>query len=557
MMGVSLRFKRIPSITGIAAIGALLGAMQLTASVPALAATNGANSIPVPVISGLSPQSIAAGSGPLTLTISGRNFLPRGARSGSQVSWNGRALATTSVSRTKITVILSSVSLRTPGAKTVRVFNTGTLKSNIVFLRITKPAVGNAAPVIATLNPGNVTAGGPAFKLAVNGSNFLASSVFRWSGRTLPITYVSARQLLAAVPASYIGSAAVVMVTVANPSPTGGGSNAVTFAISSANPVPSISALSQTSAVAGAAGFVLTLVGSNFVPSSTVHWNGTALGTNYVSAGQLNASVSAASIVHPGVANVTVSNPAPGGGTSGNAVFTIRTGPISGPKMVQFNTYQTINANGENNSTLKFNSMTKAGDAIWVAVTLSDYAGAHTIAISDTQGNVYTKLAQENDGAPGSQSVAHFYAANIVGDTFTPDTITMVWGYEDYKGVFIAEIGGVSSTPLVGHSANIQDGLSSGTDNVTSGGIAVGVAQTPALLVALSMNTSGGSSNLGGSGYGGPAAGSGFTQDAQLWNWGVNLATVETSTIVSAGSSAPLYNAPDTDSYVTVAAVFH
>ena len=96
-------------------------------------------------------------------------------------------------------------------------------------------------------------------------------------------------------------------------------------------------------------------------------------------------------------------------------------------------------------------------------------------------------------------------------------------------------------------------------NNVTSGSIDLSplLLNTSAIVVGLSMNTSGGSSDLGGSGYGGPAAGSGFKQVAQLWNWGLNLATLETAVVTTAESTAAVFDAPDTDSYVTVSAVFY
>jgi len=248
-----------------------------------------------------------------------------------------------------------------------------------------------------------------------------------------------------------------------------------------------------------------------------------------------------------------------GGAQPGTSTPAPSSSPPSGaaPKLAQFNTYQTQGIIGENDSTLQFKSLTTAGNTIWVGVTLSDYAGVHTISVTDTQGNVYTRLDQKNDPAPGSQSVAHFYAANIAGDTSTPDTITVVWTNENYKGVLAAEISGVTKAPLVAHGGNIQDALGVGTDNVTSGPLAVTSAQAPALLLALSMNTSGGSSDTGGSGYGGPAAGSGLTQVMALWDWGVNLATFATRSVTGAESVTGTFNAPDTDSYVTVAAVFH
>jgi hypothetical protein len=194
---------------------------------------------------------------------------------------------------------------------------------------------------------------------------------------------------------------------------------------------------------------------------------------------------------------------------------------------------------------------------IWVAVTVSNYAGVHTIAVSDTQGNTYTELDQVND-AFGTQTVAHFYAPHIVGDSGAANTVTVTWGNDDYKGVLITEIEGASETPLVGHSSNDQVEPAATPNIVASGGITVPAGDTPALLVALSMNTSGGIVDTGGSGYGAPSAGTGFTQVLQCWDYGLNLATFETAT-VTANSVDATFTPPsgdDVDAWATVAAVF-
>ena len=230
----------------------------------------------------------------------------------------------------------------------------------------------------------------------------------------------------------------------------------------------------------------------------------------------------------------------------------------SGPRLVQYNVGQTQQALGANSLSVPFKATTAAGSVLWVAVTLSDYAGAHTLAVSDTQGNAFTLLDQVDDAAPGSQTVAHFYASGIRGDSSSPDVVTVSWGNENYDGVLVAEVAGASATaPLVGHSKDQQDRLAAGTNNVTSGPISVASTQAPALLVALSMNTSGGTSDIGGSGYGGPAAGSGLTTVASVWKWGVNLATFATASVSGTGTTSALFSAPDTDNFVTVAALFH
>jgi hypothetical protein len=83
----------------------------------------------------------------------------------------------------------------------------------------------------------------------------------------------------------------------------------------------------------GGAGFVLTVNGSNFVSSSQVQWNGANLATTYVSSTQLTSSVPASDISSAGRDNVTVANPAPGGGTSSAAIFAAFTASASVPQI--------------------------------------------------------------------------------------------------------------------------------------------------------------------------------------------------------------------------------
>ncbi len=89
------------------------------------------------------------------------------------------------------------------------------------------------------------------------------------------------------------------------------------------NPVPSIAGLSPNAATAGAAAFLLTVNGANFVNGATVQWNGSARTTTFGGPAQLTAQITAADIATAGTASVTVINPAPGGGTSNAASFTI------------------------------------------------------------------------------------------------------------------------------------------------------------------------------------------------------------------------------------------
>jgi hypothetical protein len=86
-------------------------------------------------------------------------------------------------------------------------------------------------PTITGLSPASATAGGAAFTLTVNGTNFVNTSTVNWNGSSRTTTFVSSTQLTAAIPAADITAAGTVSVTVVNPWPGSGTSNAQTFAI--------------------------------------------------------------------------------------------------------------------------------------------------------------------------------------------------------------------------------------------------------------------------------------------------------------------------------------
>jgi hypothetical protein len=89
----------------------------------------------------------------------------------------------------------------------------------------------NPAPTVTGLDPGVVIAGDPGFTLTVEGSGFVFESVVRWNGEDRTTTFVSDRELTAAIPASDILTAGAAEVTVSSPTPGGGLSAPETFLI--------------------------------------------------------------------------------------------------------------------------------------------------------------------------------------------------------------------------------------------------------------------------------------------------------------------------------------
>jgi 6-phosphogluconolactonase (cycloisomerase 2 family) len=183
-------------------------------------------------------------------------------------------------------------------------------------------------PTITAISPASIVAGGATgFVLTVNGTNFVATSVINFGATSFATTFVSSTQLTAAIPAAAVTSAGAIAVTVTNPAPGGGTSNTVQFAINAPNPVPTITSISPPSAVAGSAtGFVLTVYGTNFVATSVINFGATTLTTTFDTYYELTAAIPAAAIASAGTIAVTVTNPAPGGGTSNTVQFTMTNG---------------------------------------------------------------------------------------------------------------------------------------------------------------------------------------------------------------------------------------
>ncbi len=98
---------------------------------------------------------------------------------------------------------------------------------------------------------------------------------------------------------------------------------ALTTLVAVENPAPVATAVSPAGTAAGTAAFVLTITGSGFNAFSVVKWNGDDRPTTVVNTRTIKASISSADVLNPGIAELTVVTPTPGGGTSSPLTFTI------------------------------------------------------------------------------------------------------------------------------------------------------------------------------------------------------------------------------------------
>jgi hypothetical protein len=436
---------------------------------------------PVPGITSISPNSMSAGSPGFTLTVNGSGFV-----SNSAVQWNGSPRVTTFVNATTLTAAITAADILTANLDLVSVVNPtpGGGTSNAVTFTVTTPV-----PSLGSLVPNSAIAGSPAFTLTVNGGNFINTSVVQWNGGSLTTTFVSATQLTAAVPATDIATVGTSSVTVFTPTivfsgignvraqgaPSGTTSNALTFTINAANPVPTLTSLSPSSASAGGVGFTLTLTGTNFIASSVAHWNGAALATTFVSATQLTASVPASDLAFFGIASVDVINPTPGGGTSNTLTFTITTpvpvlASLSPSSATAAGPAFTLTLNGSNfistsvaqwkgsNRTTTFVSATQ----LTAAITAADIATAGTASVT-----VFTPTevaggigGAQPAGAPsGTTSNALTFTINAdFSVTATTTTETVTAGQSTNFTIATAPIGGSFSGTITFAASGLPAG---------------------------------------------------------------------------------------------------
>jgi subtilisin family serine protease len=277
---------------------------------------------PAPAITSLSPPSATAGGPAFTLTVNGSSF-----NASSVVRWNGSNRTTTFVSATQLTAAVAAADIAAAGTAQVTVFTPapgGGTSGALAFLVATPP--------VLTIGEASVPAGSAVTVTLTNGVGG-ASDWMTFAPVTAPNNSYDFY--------TYVGSGVTTRTWTVTPSTPGtyefrlflnngytraATSPTVTVTAVSA-PVPVVSSLSPSSVMAGAGGFSLTVNGSGFTSASVVNWNGSPRATTFVSSTQLRAAITAADVATVGTAQVSVTTPPPGGGTSGSLTLAIVTGP--------------------------------------------------------------------------------------------------------------------------------------------------------------------------------------------------------------------------------------
>jgi hypothetical protein len=275
----------------------------------------------------LSPSTVPAGkTTSTTITATGTGMVP-----GTGIQVNGSARATTYISANQVSFVLPVSDVSAAGKLNVTDVNPAPnySVSTVATLTVATPT---ATPVLTSLNPTSAILGSPAFSLSALGTGLTSGCTLQWNTTTLTtnygygsvynpgIGYTTGYYLYGQVPASLLTTTGSVSITANCPTAATPTSNALTFNVTNP-PVPTLTSLSVTSGPI-ATDTKLTLYGTGFAAASTVSYNGQAVTTTYSSPTSVTATIPASQLLFPGTGNVTVTTPAPGGGTSIALLYT-------------------------------------------------------------------------------------------------------------------------------------------------------------------------------------------------------------------------------------------
>jgi uncharacterized protein (TIGR03437 family) len=243
-----------------------------------------------PAVVSISPARPTVSSSSQNITVNGTGF-----QSGLTVTLTSPGSVTTTLSGALLQSVTSTsfvmnAALNTVGVWALRVNNPDGGQSGVFNFSV--DAQVNPVPVLSSISPSSMTAGGAGFTLTINGSNFTGGSVVLWQGSIRSAAFISSTQLTAQIPASDISAAGSAAVTVSNPAPGGGTSNALTFTI---NPSCSysINPTGQSFVAAGGTGSVAVMAGSGcgWTATSNAAWISVTSGASGNGNGTVNYSV--------------------------------------------------------------------------------------------------------------------------------------------------------------------------------------------------------------------------------------------------------------------------
>jgi hypothetical protein len=209
-----------------------------------------------------------------------------------------------------------------------------------------------------------------------------------------------------------------------------------------------------------------------------------------------------------------------------------------------------------------------AGSTIYVVGTWPNFTTSYpTMAVTDSGKNAYTLLDRYDDrtllnlGIQGTQSIGHWYAANVPAGTYTVNMSPKPGTWEDFAGLWVCEVAGVSSTPLQGHGLNFQASVPPGSNTLT---VSATSSIANNLMIAVSFD------DVDATAPTVPLLGTAFSDAGQLWDFFkagrpsgraeyalFGAAGLQTATFSPEEAAGPHASGSQLPNYLTVTAIFY
>ncbi|NMO19102.1 hypothetical protein HPC49_26190 [Pyxidicoccus fallax] len=219
---------------------------------------------PAPGVLSLEPSVVSVGESPVRLRVHGNEFGPT-----SVIRIDGRERVSQNQGAYSISTLLEPGDLAEAGIHTVTVSSPGGGTSLPLLLNVD---ARRPAPHLASLSVPFATVGSGPMSLSVSGAGLGAYSVIRWNGAFLTTRWEPCcngqYRLVADIPSDRLAQPGVARVTVFNPPPGGGASNAIDFAILA--PGASAPELTPRSIELGSPNVTVTVRGGGFSTSTFV-----------------------------------------------------------------------------------------------------------------------------------------------------------------------------------------------------------------------------------------------------------------------------------------------
>lgn len=178
---------------------------------------------PVPVLTTLSQQSALVTSEPFLLDISGSNFVPQ-----TQIEFGNVMLGATASDHGHMRLTVPKYAFARGGSLSIRAISPepgGGISNTLEF------TVENPVPVLNSVSPLSVTAGGDGTPVTLYGTGFVPGSLVTAGTTQLIPNLVSDTELQIALPATLIAESGQLALTVTNPAPGGGMSGTVSLVV--------------------------------------------------------------------------------------------------------------------------------------------------------------------------------------------------------------------------------------------------------------------------------------------------------------------------------------